>query len=159
MQRFKAVIVGNTTEETVAQAAVDAIIAVLPDGFRTVAAPWKKTLLSTGEKREVRIIITGSCLDDAAAEAAWTIIKTAIPAGFVIVAAKWEKDLSADSKAIWVAEQSAALAAKELVDKTVAEKILTAIDKNVTFDQTTKDAIVAIVNKEANIITEEEKVS
>jgi len=156
MQRFKAVIVGVTTEETVAQAAVDAIIAVLPDGFRTATAPWKKTLLPTGGKREVRIIITGSCLDEAAAETSWTTIKTAIPAGFTTVAAEWEKDLSADSRAIWLAEQSAVSAAKEIADQTVADKILVAVDNNVTFDQTTKDAIVAIVNKEANIVPIEE---
>ena len=150
MQQLKIVVYG-TAEKAAAQAVVDAVVAALPAGMRADCAPMFR--VDGGATVETRIILLGALADEATATAAVDAIRGAVPEGWKMYV-EWQEDLLAQRKAEWQAAAAAAAAAKIEADKTAAEKILAAVEKDATIDQKTKDTLAAIVTAETGVEAE-----
>ena len=150
MQQLKIVIYG-TAEKAAAQAVVDAVVAALPAGMRADCAPMFR--VDGSVEVETRIILLGALADEATALAAVDAIRGAVPEGWK-THVEWQEDLLAQRKAEWQAAAAAAAAAKIEADKTAAEKILAAVEKDATIDQKTKDTLAAIVAAETGVSVE-----
>ena len=152
MQQLKIVIYG-TAEKAAAQAVVDAVVAALPAGMRADCAPMFR--VDGSVEVETRIILLGALADEATALAAVDAIRGAVPEGWK-THVEWQEDLLAVRKAEWQAAADAAAAAKIEADRTAAEKILAAVEKDATIDQKAKDTLAAIVAAETGVGAEKE---
>ena len=164
--RFEVVIIGRPDDAAAAQAAVDAIVAALPEGWQTIAAPWRKSLSDAG--RDMRIKVVGRTVDEAAADAVWATLKPAIPEGFRATVADYEQDFAVTVKAQWAAqlaaERQVELDATQAIedarieaDRPLVEKVYAAIETDATLDAATRakfDALVAAATKAAKVVPE-----
>ena len=148
--RFEVVIIGRPDDAAAAQAAVDAIVAVLPEGWQTIAAPWRKSLSDAG--RDMRIKVVGRTVDEAAAEAVWAALKPAIPEGFRAIVADYEEDFAATVRAQWAAQLAAEAQAKRDADRLAVVKVYDAIDADKVMKLADKAAVEALVATATGIV-------